>query len=134
MPIAPAAAMTADNILTGIAVQEAAGAQPEGTAFAGQFVEGQILEQPFNLLPGKCYTIVAASLGGVQELDVLLQGQVMPLPPTVLAQDNTTGPTAVLGGKAAGCWKNPVPMGMPAKIILRVTKGSGMAAARVYVK
>lgn len=133
-PMAPAAAAGADVILGGLATQEAPGAQPDGTAFAGQFGEGQTLEQPINLQPGKCYTIVGASLGGVQELDIMIQGQLAPLPPATLAQDNTTGPNATLGGKAAGCWKNPSPLPIPAKIVLRVTKGSGMAAAKVYVK
>jgi hypothetical protein len=134
-PMAPAAAMGADVILTGLAQQDAPGMQAEGTAFAGQFAEGQTLEQPINLNPGKCYTIVAASLGGVTELDVLIQGQLAPgLPAVTAAQDNSTGPTATLGGKAAGCWKNPSPFPVPAKIVLRVTKGNGMAAAKVYVK
>lgn len=133
-PLAPAAAMGADVILTGLAQQEAQGAQPEGTAFAGQFAEGQVLEQPINLQPGKCYTIVGGSLGGVQELDIMIQGQLPPLPPSTFAQDNGTGPNATLGGKAAGCWKNPAPLAIPAKIILKVSKGSGMAAAKVYVK
>jgi hypothetical protein len=133
-PMAPAAAMGADVILGGLATQEAPGAQAEGTAFAGQFTEGQTLEQPVNLQPGKCYTIVGASLGGVQELDIMITGQIPPFPPATLAQDNTTGPNATLGGKAAGCWKNPAPLAVPAKIILRVTKGQGMAAAKVYVK
>lgn len=133
-PMAPAAAMGADVILTGLAQQEAPGAQAEGTAFAGQFAEGQTLEQPINLQPGKCYTIVGGSLGGVQELDIMIQGQIPPLPPATLAQDQGTGPNATLGGKAAGCWKNPAPFAVPAKIVLRVTKGNGMAAAKVYVK
>lgn len=133
-PMAPQAAMGADVILSGLAVQEAPGAQPEGTAFAGQFQEGQILEQPINLQPGKCYTVVAGSLGPIQELDIMIQGQIAPLPPQTFAQDSSTGPTATLGGKAAGCWKNPAPLAIPAKIVLRATQGSGVAAAKVYVK
>ena len=133
-PVAPAAAMAADAILTGLAQQDAAGMQPEGTAFAGQFAEGQTLEQPINLQPGKCYTVVAGGIGALQEVDVMIQGQLAPLPPTTLAQDNQNGPTATLGGKAAGCWKNPSPIPIPAKVVLRVTKGNGMAAAKVYVK
>jgi hypothetical protein len=130
----PQAAMGADVILTGLAAQEAPGAQPEGTAFAGQFQEGQVMEQPINLQPGKCYTVVAGSLGPIQELDIMIQGQIAPLPPQTFAQDNSTGPTATLGGKAAGCWKNPAPLAIPAKIVLRATRGSGVAAAKVYVK
>jgi hypothetical protein len=131
-PITGPGALAADAILTGLAQQEAAG-QPEGTAFAGQFQEGQVLEQPINLQPGKCYTVVAASIGPVTELDIMLQGQMPPLPSTTLAQDSSTGPTATLGGKA-GCWKFPSPVPLPAKVVLRVTKGSGMAAAKVYMK
>lgn len=133
-PMAPAAAMGADVILTGLATTEAPGAQPEGTAFAGQFQEGQVLEQQINLQPGKCYTVVAGSLGPIQELDIMIQGQLAPLPPQTFAQDSGTGPTATLGGKAAGCWKNPAPLAIPAKIVLRATRGSGIAAAKVYVK
>ncbi|MBK8253236.1 MAG: hypothetical protein IPK82_11295 [Polyangiaceae bacterium] len=133
-PMAPAAAMGADLILTGLAQQEAPGAQAEGTAFAGQFQQGQVLEQPINLQPGKCYTIVGASLGGVTELDIMIQGQIPPMPPSTLAQDQGTGPTATLGGKAAGCWKYPLPLAAPAKIVLRVTGGAGIAAAKVYMK
>jgi hypothetical protein len=133
-PLPPAAAAGADVIIAALAKNEAPGATPEGTAFGGQLTDGQTLEQPLNLLPGKCYTILAASVGGVQELDVMIQGQLPPLPPTTFAQDDTTGPNATLGGKAAGCWKNPSPLALPAKVVLRVTKGSGMAIAKVYVK
>lgn len=131
-PITGPGAMAADAVLTGLATQEAAG-QAEGTAFAGQFQEGQTLEQPINLQPGKCYTVLAASIGPVTELDVMLQAQLPPLPPSTVAQDQGSGPTATLGGKA-GCWKYPLPVPGPAKVVLRVTKGSGMAAAKVYVK
>jgi len=133
-PLAGPAAMGADLILTGLAQTEAGTAQPEGTAFAGQFAEGQVLEQPINLQPGKCYTVVAASVGAIQELDVMIQGQIAPFPPTTFAQDNQTGPTATLGSKASGCWKYPAPISAPAKIVLKVTRGSGMAAAKVYMK
>jgi hypothetical protein len=131
-PITGPGAMAADAILTGLAQQEAAG-QPEGTAFAGQFAEGQVLEQPINLQPGKCYTVVAASVGAVSELDVMLQAQLPPMPASTVAQDQGSGPTATLGGKA-GCWKYPLPIAAPAKVVLRVTKGNGMAAAKVYMK
>lgn len=133
-PMAPAA-MGADVVLTGLAQQEAPGAQPEGTAFAGQFQEGQVLEQPINLQPGKCYTIIGASVGAIQELDIMIQGQLPPLPPATLAQDQGTGPNATLGGKSnGGCWKFPSPIAAPAKIVLRVTRGSGIAGAKVFVK
>ena len=133
-PLDPSAAAGVNVILAGLAAQEAPGAQPAGSIFAGLFMEGQVLEQPVNLQPGKCYTIVATSLGPVQELDVIVYGQIPPLPPGTLAEDSTTGPMATLGGRAGGCWMSPSPLPMPAKIVLRVAKGSGMAAAQVYFK
>ena len=96
--------------------------------------EGQTLEQPINIQPGKCYSVIGASVG-VQELDIAIVAQSAPkLPPVVLAQDHTSGPTATLGGKAAGCWKNPTPLGGPGKVVLKATRGAGIAGAQVFVK
>jgi hypothetical protein len=122
-------------ILQGMASQEAPGMQPDGQPFAAQFSEGQTLEQTINIQPGKCYTVIGASVG-VQELDIKLIGTPpAPLPPQVLAQDSSTGGNATLGGKAGGgCWKNPLPIGGPGKVVVTATRGSGMAAAQVYVK
>jgi hypothetical protein len=134
-PLAPGAAAAATPILMGLGQSEAPGAHPDGGVFAGNFQEGQILEQPINVQAGKCYTVVAAGMG-VQQLDIQLVAQPAPmLPPTVLAQSQGGGgPTATLGGKAAGCFKNPLPFGGPAKIILKATRGAGMAAAQVFSK
>jgi hypothetical protein len=133
-PIAPAAAAAAGPLLMGLGASEAQGAQPDGGPFAGQFQEGQSLEQPINVQPGKCYTVVAVGMG-VQQLDVQIVAQPAPMfPPTVLAQSQGAGPTATVGGKANGCFKNPLPFGGPAKVVLKATRGAGMAAAQVYVK
>ena len=113
---------------------EAPGASPQGGPFAGSFQEGQTLAQPLNLQPGKCYTVVAAGVG-VSQIDVQLVAQPAPMfPPTVLAQSTGSGPSAVVGGKASGCWKNPLPIGGPAQVVLRATRGAGMIAAQVYAK
>src|SRR5262245_12999463 len=96
-PIAPAAAAAAQPILTGLAQKEVAGMQPDGAAFAGQFQEGQTLEQPFNIQPGRCYSVVGVGVG-ITELDVQIVLHSPPLPPYVAAQDNGSGPQAVLGG------------------------------------
>ncbi|AUX22189.1 hypothetical protein SOCEGT47_026900 [Sorangium cellulosum] len=130
--IAPAAAAAATPVLTAMAASEVQGMQPEGSAFAGQFQDGQTLEQPFNIQAGKCYSVIGVGLG-VQELDLQIVAQPAPmLPPVVLAQDSTTGPNATLGGKGQ-CFKNPLPVGGPAKAIMRV-RGSGVAVAQIYVK
>ena len=132
-PIAPAAVSAATPVLTAMAASEVQGMQPDGGAFAGQFQEGQTLEQPFNIQPGKCYSVVGVSVG-IQELDIQIAAQPVPnLPPTVLAQDNSSGPNATLGGKGS-CFKNPLPVGGPAKVIVKASKGSGMALAQIYVK
>jgi hypothetical protein len=133
-PIAPVAAAAATPVLQGLATQEAPGMKPDGGPFAGQFAEGQTLEQPFNISPGKCYTVVGVGIG-IQELDIQLVAQPLPnAPPIPLAQDSTTGPQATLGGKANGCWKNPTPLGGPGKVILKATKGAGLGMAQVYSK
>jgi hypothetical protein len=113
---------------------EAPGMQPSGVPFAGSFQEGQTLEQAINIEPGKCYTVVATGMG-VQQVDLQLVVQPAPMfPPAVVAQSQASGTTAVIGGKAAGCWKNALPTGGPGKIILKATRGAGMAAAQVYMK
>ena len=132
-PIAPGAVSAATPILTAMASSEVSGMQPDGGAFAGQFQEGQTLEQQFNIQPGKCYSVVGVGIG-IQELDIQIAAQPVPnLPPTVLAQDNSTGANATLGGKG-NCFKNPLPIGGPAKVIVKATKGAGMAVPQIYVK
>lgn len=134
-PLAPGAAAAATPVLMGLAQSEAPGMRPDGGVFAGNFQEGQTLEQPINIQPGKCYTVLAAGLG-VQQLDLQLVAQPMPnLPPTVIAQSHTQGPQATLAGKSGGgCWKNPLPIGGPGKVIMKATRGAGMAAAQIYMK
>jgi hypothetical protein len=130
--VIPAAAAT--PIITNVAGEEVKGMKPEGGAFAGNFTEGQTLEQPLNLDPGKCYAVVGVSLPGVQELDVKIVTQPLPpLAPLVLAQDSSTGPQAVVGGRGA-CFKNALPMPVTGKVILTVSKGAGIAGAQIYVK
>jgi hypothetical protein len=116
-----------------LASSEAPGMAADGQAFAGQFQEGQTLEQPFNIQSGKCYTIVAASAGAVQQLDVQLVAEQAPLPPVVLAQGSGSS-TATVGGRSSGCFRNPLPIGGPGKVILKATRGSGIAGAQLFVK
>lgn len=107
--------------------------QAEGQAFAGQFQEGQTLEQPLTLQPGKCYTVVAIG-AGIQELDAMIAAQPLPqLPATPLAQDNASGAQATVGGKGS-CFRNAAPLAVPAKVIIKATRGAGSAVAQVYVK
>ncbi len=127
----PGAAMLTPA-LQAIAMSDAQGMSPDGQAFAGQFQAGQTMEQPINIQAGKCYTIVAVG-AGITQLDITLVAQQAPLPPVTLAQSNTQGSNASLGGKGQ-CFRNPLPIGGPGKIILKATTGAGMAAAQVFVK
>jgi hypothetical protein len=132
-PIAPAAAMAATPVLQAMAASSMQGMKPEGGAFAGQFQEGQTLEQPFNIQPGKCYGVLGVGLG-IQELHVQIVGQPAPmLPPVVIAQDNGTGPNPTLGG-GGQCWKNPLPVGGPAKVVVKATHGAGIGVAQIFSK
>lgn len=130
----PMAAAAATPVITAVAGEEVKGMTAEGGAFAGSFTEGQTLEQPLTLAPGKCYAVVAVSLPGVQELDAKIVAQPLPqLPPTPLAQDSQTGPTAIVGGKG-NCFRNALPVAVTGKVILTVTKGQGISGAQIYVK
>jgi hypothetical protein len=70
---------------------------------------------------------------GITQLDIQLVAQQAPLPAVVLAQSNTTGAQASLGGKGQ-CFRNPLPIGGPGKVVIKATQGAGMAAAQVFVK
>ena len=134
-PIAVAmAGPLAAIVIQGAAGNDARGMQPEGSSFAGNFQQGQTLEQPLQLEPGRCYTVVGAGGPGITELDVQIVAQPAPIiPPQVIAQDNQTGPNATLGG-GGNCFRNPSPVGVPAKVILKATAGGGMAVAQIYKK
>jgi hypothetical protein len=123
----------ATPLMTGLQQSEAPGMQPDGSSAAGQCAEGQQLELPITLQPGKCYTVIAVSMG-VQELDAQIATQPLPqAPPLVLAQDNTSGGQAVVAGKGS-CFKNPSPVAVPGKVIIKATRGTGAAVAQIYVK
>lgn len=106
----------------------------EGPPIAGQFKDGQILEQSIQLLPGKCYTVLAVG-AGISETDISLIA-LTPIPmmaSPVLAQDSSTGATASLGGRG-NCYRWSLPVGINAKYVVKATAGSGIAAAQLYVK
>jgi hypothetical protein len=126
------AGMAATQGLNLLAQQNAPGAKAVGSPLAGNFQAGQCLEVQVTLNPGKCYTAIATGAGPT-EVDVQLQ---LPLPPPgnqTIAQDNASGPMAVLG-KSPDCFKNPSPFPAPMKLVLKVPAGQGMAAAQLYEK
>ena len=101
-PIDPNVASVATVPLMAYAIQEAPNMNREGGVIAGQFREGQTLEQPFQLAPNKCASTVLAVGVGPQEVDILSIVAVTPIPstsPVLSSSDNTTGPNAALGGR-----------------------------------
>ena len=100
---------------------------------AGNFQQGQTLEQAFTVMPGKCYTITATG-AGISELDVhLVLTTPIPGASPVLAQDNMQGSNAVVGGNGA-CVRWQGFVGANAKFVMTATAGGGVAAAQLYVK
>lgn len=134
-PIDPAAAAVVQPVLNELArTHTIAGAKPLGSPLAGSFQTGQTLEGQIQLQPQKCYSVVATALPPVTEINVQLV-LVTPLPglDPVLAVDNDTGATAVVG-KKPNCYKWAFPVAAPAKVVMQVAGGSGLAAAQVYEK
>jgi hypothetical protein len=105
-----------------------AGARPLGNPFAGQFAEGQIMEQKVQLTPDKCITVVAVGLPPVAEVNLEIFAEASKEP---AAKDNTSGSQAVLGSKAQ-CFR-PLASGTY-RLVLSVAKGQGVAAAQVFQK
>jgi hypothetical protein len=132
----PAAAAAVTPALIELGKKEVQpGAKPIGEALVGNFGQGQSLEVPIQLQPNKCYSVVAMGLPPVTEVAVELQlTTIIPGMAPVLAVDQDTGATAVLGRKAT-CYKwmfGVIPA--PAKVVVRVTGGSGLVAAQAYEK
>ena len=134
-PVSPSMDPAAGLLIDTMAKGDAKGMQPEGSAFAGQFQEGQTLEQTFNAVPGKCYTAFAAGVGTITQLDITAM-TVSPspaIPAITVANSSNTGSQAVIGG-GGNCIKYPLPIGGPFKIVIKATHGAGFAVGRVYVK
>ena len=132
--IDPATAQIAVVPLGAYASQEMGGMQPVTDIIAGQFQQGQYLDQPFQMQPNKCYGAVAVG-AGISEVHiqfVVLQ----PIPGVqnpVVAEDQTQGSNAALGGRGK-CYTWTFPMGINAKAVYIAQAGGGIAAGRVYVK
>ncbi len=130
----PAAATFATAPLAYMANQNMRGMQPATAVIAGQFTQGQRLEQPFQMLPQKCYGAIAAAVG-IQDVHIqfILQQPIPGINNPVLAEDKAKGANAVLGG-GGGCYRWQFPFGVNVKAVFTAAAGQGMAAGRVYVK
>lgn len=132
MPLDALTQTALDANIKARAKKEAPGMKEAGELFGGTIPEGGHVEMPLTLEPGKCYEVIAASQGGVVELDVEIQGKLLPTQPVgaPISVDNTSGPEAVI----KPCYKNVLPMPMITSVWLKATRGAGSVAGRVYVK
>ena len=130
--IPPALAAGASPLLAQLSTAKTAGMRPDSAALAANCQQGQTIEHPFQIQPGRCYAVVGVGVG-ITELDIQIVLHQPPLPAYVAAQDQDSGPQAVLGG-SGNCFKNPLPVGGPAKVIIKATGGSGMVMAQVFSK
>jgi hypothetical protein len=133
-PLDANAAALATGPLAALAKTEAPGMTADGPVVAGTFQEGQTLEAPFTLQPGKCYTLVAAGAGPSHvEVEMMYTVPIPGIPAPSIGTSPEKGPTATIGGKGK-CLKPISPIAATAKFILRAKKGAGVAAAQLYSK
>lgn len=125
----------ADPLSAGLqynAQQNAPGMRAEGTPVKLTLSQGQTGEGQFTLQPGKCYTLVGASMPGV--IDVVVKATYpAPMQGTVLGQNAQSGPMPVVFAKEA-CYRNPAPVGMPVRVEVLMKQGSGQVAIQPYSK
>ena len=134
-------ASAATQVLATLAKKNAPNSIAEGQPLAGNFHAGQTLEGSFNLQPGKCYSVVGASLGPGSVLDA--QIVITTLLPglqfganSAKGKPSATGSDVVLGGTSAGskCVSTASLLPLTAKYVVTMAKGQGMAAAQLFVK
>lgn len=132
-PMDPTLASAAATPLQVFANTEAPGMTRDGPAAAGTFQEGQFLEAPFTFQPGKCYTLVAGGAGPTSiEVEMQYTTPIPGIAPSI-GTSKQSGTQVSMGGKQ-NCLKPLSPIAAPAKFILRVKKGAGVAVAQLYSK
>jgi hypothetical protein len=118
----------------GAAGDIAPGMGKEGTPLAGNFTEGQVLEQVITIMPGRCYTFIAAGIGP-QEIEVELVAQ-SPIPAfQPMMGDTTSQANKVILGRGANCIKLAlIPIAVPAKWVIKAKHGQGIIVAQAFSK
>jgi hypothetical protein len=106
------------------------GAKPVGNIIVANFPTGGQLTKQVTLTLNKCYSVVAAGVPGVTEVNVKLMPVVPMLP--ALAEDKTTGPLATLGANP-NCYKQMF-ISAQANLVIEVPQGLGLVGVQVYEK
>lgn len=104
------------------------GAKPLGKLILANFRAGGQLTKPLTLMPNKCYSVIAAGVPGISEVNLELMPVVPMLP--AIAVDKTTGPLAVLGPRP-NCYKQLF-ISAEVKLVIAVPQGEGLVGVQVY--
>ncbi len=119
-------ALALDNTARG----EANGMTADGSIQSALLMEGQRASTQVSIAPGGCATFIAHGGLGVVEVDLFLTvGSGATL--RTLAEDPTTGPIAVIGGRGA-CFASAEPGPVVAELHARVRRGAGLVVVRGY--
>jgi hypothetical protein len=131
----PAVAAAITPMLTKVAsTQTVAGSKALGAAMVGNVGPGAPLESQIMLQPNRCYSVVAVGMPPIAELNVqILAITIIPGMAPILATDQDTGATAVLGEKP-NCYKWVLPFPASVKVSVQSAGGQGVAAAQVFEK
>jgi len=114
--------------------QVVAGSKPLGTAVVGNVGGAQTLETQILLQPNKCYSAVAIGSPPIAELNIqFLAVTILPGLAPILATDQDTGPSAVLG-KKPNCYKWALPLPASVKVVVQSASGTGIAGLQVFEK
>jgi hypothetical protein len=114
--------------LKAAAAKYAPGMNPETQVATGNVSQGQHVTFIVNMDASKCYTIIGFG-AGFADLDVNLLAP--PLYNVAAGHDETTGPTAVIGG-APRPMCPAIPLSIPYKVDVYAKSGGGPVAAQVF--
>lgn len=131
LPLHVAHMQRAQPALEQLAAHNMVNMRPDGDAFAAQFNSGQVWVQKFELVPGRCYGVVAVAMG-VTDVELEL-GMGEPPVDHVLGKDELKGPQAVVG-PSGQCIRNYLPAPHEAKVTITAVAGAGGVVARIYSK
>ncbi|MCC6552189.1 MAG: hypothetical protein IT372_04090 [Polyangiaceae bacterium] len=110
---------------------EAQGMRAEESISGATLREGERAAAAVVIAPGECATFVAQGGLGVVEVDLFLVSRRGAPAPEILAEDPTSGPIAVIGGRGA-CFPNRGAAPLKAELHAQVRRGAGVVLVQGY--
>ena len=131
----PAAAVVATGPLAVLASQQMRGMSPATPVIAGQFKQGQYLEQTFQMQNGKCYSAAVVGVGiTTMKIQFVALQPIPGVQNPVLSEVTGSGQQLTLGNSSKCGHRWSLPVGINAKVVYTAVQGGGTAAGRVYFK